>query len=206
MKELDRLKELAQSTDKDCLPLHFPGGFDWNVHRTGTSRYNFRLTSGDLTLLINKRGSDGVVPTTKLDIGSVSCWSPGFATIYERVKRWLEVLGAKVVKEIVSEVHLTADCINTDISKLDIDNEDRWVSRVHKFSIHKDRRRLSGIVLGKGDIMLRIYDKVLELAYSPHKQEVFAEMWGFFIYNQSPVTRVEFQLRREKGPLICTRR
>jgi len=45
--------------------------------------------------------------------------------------------------------------------------------------------------------MLRIYDKVLELKTSSHKQEVFAESWGFFIYNQHPVTRVEFQLRRD---------
>lgn len=50
--------------------------------------------------------------------------------------------------------------------------------------------------MGKGDIMLRIYDKVLELKNSPHKQVVFAEIWGAFVYHQFPVTRVEFQMRR----------
>lgn len=37
----------------------------------------------------------------------------------------------------------------------------------------------------------------MELDGSPHKQDVFAEIWGSFVYNQVPVTRVEFQLRRK---------
>jgi hypothetical protein len=196
-KDLETKKTLLQATEENSVPYHVPGGFDWNLHRTGTSRYNFRLTSGDLTFLLNTRRGDGVVPTARVEIGSLSCWSPGFFTIYERMVSWLKALGASIVKEIVSEVHLTADCINTDINTLGIENEERWVSRVHKFNIHRDRRRLSGITMGKGDIMLRIYDKVMELDGSPHKQDVFAEIWGLFVYNQVPVTRVEFQLRRK---------
>jgi hypothetical protein len=196
LRELENLKTVAQSFDNDSIPFHAPGGFDWNLHRAGTSQYTFRLTSGDLTFLLNTRQSDGVVPTARLEIGSLSCWSPGFFTIYERMILWLKALGASIVKETVSEVHLAADFINTDITSLGIANEDRWVSRVHKFNTHNDRRKLSGITLGKGDIMLRIYDKVLELNRSQHKQEVFAEIWGVIVYNQLPVTRVEFQIRR----------
>lgn len=195
-RELDALKTCVQSTEENSIPYHAPGGFDWNLHRTGTSRYSYRLSSGDLTLLLNTRRGDGVVPTARLEIGSLSCWSPGFFTIYERMIQWLKALGASIVKEIVSEVHLAADFLHTDISTLSIENEDRWVSRVHKFNIHRDRRKLSGITMGKGDIMLRIYDKVLELRNSPHKQVVFAEIWKAFVYDQFPVTRVEFQIRR----------
>jgi hypothetical protein len=195
--ELESLKEFVQTTENSTIPYHIPGGFDWNLHRTGTSRYNYRLTSGDITLLFNTRKSDGVVPTARLEIGSLSCWSPGFFPIYERIIRWLQVLDASVVRESVSEVHLAADFIGTDINSLNIENEDRWVSRVHKFNIHKDRRKLSGITMGKGDIMLRIYDKVLELKTSTHKQDVFADVWGVDTFDQLPVTRVEYQLRRE---------
>ncbi len=195
-RELEDLKAFVQLTEENSTPYHAPGGFDWNLQRTGTSRYNFRLTSGDLTLLLNTRRCDGVVPTARLEIGSLSCWSPGFFTIYERMIQWLKALGATIVKEIVSEVHLAADFLQTDINTLGIENEERWVSRVHKFNIHRDRRKLSGITMGKGDIMLRIYDKVLELQNSPHKQAVFAEIWEAFVYNQFPVTRVEFQIRR----------
>lgn len=195
-RELEALKTLVQFTEDNSIPYHAPGGFDWNLHRTGTSRYSYRLTSGDLTLLLNTRKSDGVVPTARLEIGSLSCWSPGFFTIYERMIKWLKALGASIAKEIVSEVHLAANFIQTDINALGIEDENRWVSRVHKFNIHWDRRKLSGITMGKGDIMLRIYDKVLELRNSPHKQVVFAEIWKAFVYDQFPVTRVEFQIRR----------
>ena len=50
--------------------------------------------------------------------------------------------------------------------------------------------------MGRGDIMLRVYDKVLELRKSPAKQVAFAEIWGVESYDEQPVTRVEFQLRR----------
>jgi hypothetical protein len=72
-RELEALKTFVQLTEENSTPYHAPGGFDWNLHRTGTSRYNFRLTSGDLTLLLNTRRSDGVVPTARLEIGSLSC-------------------------------------------------------------------------------------------------------------------------------------
>lgn len=196
LNELQALKTVVQSGDDNCITFHAPGGFDWNLHRTGTSRYNFRLTTGDITLLLNKRRSDGVVPTARLEIGSLSCWSPGFFTIYERIVLWLKALDATIIREQVSEVHMTADFVGCDIKSLGIEDENRWVSRVHKFDIHNDRRQLSGISLGKGDIMLRIYDKVLELKKSPHKQAVFSEIWSTDAYNQHPVTRVEFQLRR----------
>lgn len=196
LKELEALKTVAQAGDESCITFHAPGGFDWNLYRTGTSRYNYRLTSGDLTLLLNTRKSDGVVPNARFEIGSLSCWSPGFFTIYERVVRWLKLLDAEIVREVVSEVHLTADFINRDIQSLGIDEENRWVSRTHKFNIHRHRRMLSGIILGKGNLMLRIYDKVLELQKAPHKQAVFSEIWKITPYNKHPVTRVEFQLRR----------
>jgi len=54
---------------------------------------------------------------------------------------------------------MAADFLNNDINSLGIEDEDRWVSRVHKFNNHKDRRRLFGITLGKGDTMLKIYEK-----------------------------------------------
>lgn len=195
--ELEKLKALVQQTEDQSIPHHVIGGFDWNLHRTGTSHYSFRLTSGDLTLLFNKRQSDGVIPTARLEIGSVSCWSPGWFSIYERILEWFEFLGAIVVKEKVSEVHLAADFVGLDINTIKIENEDRWITSAHHFNIHRDRRRFSGVSLGKDALMLRIYDKVLELKKSTSKQIVFSDVWDVFPYDQHPVTRVEFQLRRK---------
>ena len=196
--ELERLKNIAQVQDVDTVPYHCPGGFDWNVSRTGTKHYTYILTSGDISLLFNRRHAHGVVPTVRVEIGSVSCWKPGYLYLYERLITWFRLLGGKVVQEKVSEVHLAADFIGTDINTLDIINDDRWIRKGHKFKIHKDRRNLEGISIGKGDLMLRIYDKVYELKMkSPHKQPVFAEAWGLSRFNETHVTRVEYQLKRE---------
>ena len=43
-----------------------------------------------------------------MEIGSLSCWSPGFYEILKRVKTFLSLHGGEVAKEIVSEVHLAA--------------------------------------------------------------------------------------------------
>ena len=37
----------------------------------------------------------------------------------------------------------------------------------------------------------------LELQHSTHKQETFAEIWETANYNDKPVTRIEYQLRRK---------
>lgn len=195
--ELESRKNTVQQTELSSISYHVPGGFDWNLHRTGTSRYTFRLTTGDITLLLNRRNSDAVVPNVRLEIGSVSCWSPGYYHTIQRVLQWLKALGGSLKKMKISEIHLAADIIGTDINNLNIENENRWITAAHKFDTHKNRRKFSGVTIGRDKLMLRIYDKVLEVKNSSFKQQVFSEIWGSNPYNQYPVTRVEFQVRRE---------
>ena len=197
---LEEKKRLVQDTEDDTIPVFPERGYDWNLHRTGTSKYNFRLTSGDITLLINKRKADGAVPTCRLEIGSLSCWSPGFYNIYRKVTAFLGANGARIIKERVSEVHLAADFIGVDIKGLDFDNQEKWIARATDFNPHYKHRRFTGVDLGKGDIMLRCYDKVTELkrSRSQHKQQIFSEIWGSRKFDERPVTRVEYQLRRPK--------
>ncbi|WP_319586009.1 hypothetical protein [uncultured Desulfobulbus sp.] len=219
---LDFMKKQVQETEKDCIPVFKENGFDWNLYRTGTAKYSFRLRSGDITLMFNKRKSDGQIPNCRLEIGSLSCWSPGFYSIYERVKSFLAGYGAKVIKERVSEVHLAADFIGTDIKAVDLCNQDKWIIKAQSFNphdkiplYHEDQepepedldfnphythRKFTGVDMGKGDMMLRVYDKVTELKRSraTHKQQIFSEIWGFKQFDEQAVTRVEYQVRRPK--------
>jgi hypothetical protein len=95
---------------------------------------------------------------------------------------------------------LAADFIGTDIKTLDFDNQEKWVARATDFNPHYKHRRFTGVDMGKGEIMLRAYDKVAELkrSRSHHKQEIFAEIWGLSKFNEQSVTRIEYQLRRSK--------
>lgn len=219
---LEFMKKQVQDTEKDCIPVFKENGFDWNLYRTGTSKYTFRLKSGDITLLFNRRKASGEIPNCRLEVGSLSCWSPGFFSIYERVKTFLACYGGKVAKERVSEVHLAADFIGTDIKTVDLCDQSKWIIRAHDFNPHDKiplyrddqepesdgldfnphftHRRFTGVDMGKGNLMLRIYDKVTELKRSraTHKQQIFSEIWGFKKFDEQAVTRVEYQVRRPK--------
>ncbi len=223
--QLDMMKKQVQETELECIPIFKENGFDWNLYRSGTRLYNFRLKSGDITLMFNRRKHDGKIPNCRLEIGSLSCWSPGFYAIYNRVKTFLSLYGGEIVSEKVSEVHLTADFIGTDIKTTDVDNRAHWIALARDGSDHDgpkihpkdtadnepepdelafDRRysnsRFSGLSIGCGDLMLRIYDKVQELkrTRATHKQQIFSELWGVQKYDECPVTRVEYQIRRPK--------
>ncbi|MDD2466177.1 MAG: hypothetical protein PHI97_19425 [Desulfobulbus sp.] len=222
---LDLMKKLVQETEQECIPVFKEHGFDWNLYRSGTRYYTYRITSGDITLLFNRRSHNQKIPNCRLEIGSLSCWSPGFYAIYNRVKAFLAVHGGEIVKERVSEVHLTADFIGTDIKTTDLEQRGHWIAlarnegvydglQVRKrsvpgqepdpeeldFSEHYCNRKFSGLNIGGGDLALRIYDKVMELkkTRATHKQQVFSEIWGVKAYDEQPVTRVEYQIRRPK--------
>lgn len=110
----------------------------------------------------------------------------------------LERWGGILAKERVSEVHLCADVVGQSLKDLPCTDEDYWITRAHRFAVFHNRRKLTGITIGKGDIMLRVYDKVAELAAkSTHKQGFFANAWGLETFDQTDVTRFEFQLRRK---------
>lgn len=195
LERLEVAKMQVQEGDADAVALDL-AGHDWNIHRSGTSRYNYRLTRGDVRVLINRRKPSGAMPTLRLEIGSVSCWSPGYQSIYRDVVKMIELFGGCIIKERVSEAHLAADLIGVPLTSLPLNEQEHWITRAHSFSMQYDRRRFSGITWGKGDFMLRVYDKVLELKVSTHKQVPFAEIWGVETFDELPVTRVEFQVRR----------
>lgn len=193
---LEDMKKKLQESDFDQVAAFQDKGIEWNLHRTGTKFYNYRLSMGDVTLLLNTRNPEGVVPTARLEMGSLTSQTK-FYSIYEDIKHWLEFNGGKIVKERISEVHLAADFIGTDIKELDIANEDKWIHRCVTFTPRNHYRKLNSVTIGQNKFMLRIYNKVLELKRSHHKQEVFAEIWGLNKYDELPVTRVEYQIRRE---------
>jgi hypothetical protein len=218
---LEKEKRHAQDYDLDSVPVFRERGFDWNLHRTGTSKYTFRLTSGDVTLMFNRRKATGAIPTCRMEIGSLSCWTPGFYSLYSQIKVFFEYYGAQIVKERVSEVHLAADFIGTDIKTINIESQERWIAKSTGFNARGEipisntavrppdgsvdfssrftHRRFTSLTIGsRSGMVLNIYDKVTELktTHSAHKQEIFAEIWGLDKFNDQPVTRVEYRIRR----------
>ena len=188
-------KELLQATEFELSAPISIGFLKFNLHRSGVRFYPLRLTCGDITLLLSKTVSTASRPTIRLEIGSLSSQTALLNTL-STIKVWFEQNGIEIVREVVSEVHLAADFIGQAIEHLNLTNEDFWIYKAVSFTVHRHNRRLSGVSIGKGDIMLRVYDKVLELQSAHHKQEVFSDLWGVPFSKDLNVTRVEYQLRR----------
>ena len=195
LERLHAVKSAAQDQDVPSLPVDL-AGYEFNVMRAGTMHFAYRLVRGDLRILINRRKATGPMPTCRVEIGSVSCWSPGYREIYAQVRKVIELYGGVVVKERVSEVHLCADTVGESIHDLPVANQDYWVSRAYTFSTHYSRRALTGVTIGKGDLSLRVYDKILEIQNQSHKQEIFLQVWRLDSLDSCPVTRTEFHVRR----------
>jgi hypothetical protein len=194
----DRLEEAklkAQKDDVGSEPVEL-GGVDWNCMRTGTRLFSYRLVKGDVKLLISNRKPDSNFPNTRLEIGSISCWVPGYVPTYKKIIQVIEELEGSIKKEQVSEIHLAADFIGADINSLPLEQNDLWITKAHQFALYYKRRKFTGAYVGQSNLLLRIYDKVLELKKATHKQVVFKNVWGVNHYDEHPVTRVEFQIRR----------
>jgi hypothetical protein len=186
----------------------------YNCHPNGKSGgYSFHISRADVNIFISTRKDYMETPNVWVDIGSASCWSPGYNTVIEYVTKMIRIYTGKIHKNSVSEVHLCSDFIGLKIESLGIEQYKNWITRANKFHSYYDRFKFSGVSfdqtegdlgfatetgvsIGQGDIALRIYDKVFEIERNNCKKSLFASVWGKDEFDESPVTRVEFQLRK----------
>lgn len=195
LEQLEEAKQAAQATEFDSEPIEL-SGHTFNCYRTGAALFKYRLVKGDVKFLFSSRNHNSTAPNTRLEIGSMSCWAPGYQKTYEEFVKFIELLGGVVMKERVSEAHLCADFIGVSIDDVPVQDEDYWITLAHNFNYRSNRRRFSYVSLGKGNLMLRIYDKALELQNNASKKELFLDVWGLDSLEGVSVTRVEFQIRR----------
>ena len=174
------------------------GSFIWNLQRIGTQLYTYVLKTGDITLFLSNRKSTSNIPNCSLHIGSISC-NNGYLDILKQFKAWLKLLQIEIKEEKVSRVDFFCD-VPTDIRNHDLYDPDKFVSQVRNHAVYYFNRKVCGIMFGKGSVALRIYDKVLEMKEKRNLEKIlfFQQLWGFDVLSGSvPVTRFEFQLRRE---------
>ena len=209
------LKAEVQKGLKKSVPLSFDQSkhFTWNLQRVGTKLYPYVLKSGDVSILLSSRSWDSPIPNCQIEIGSVTCHEGAFS-MYYHLLTWLEDYGMRSQKATVSRVDLCADIIGLSYDELGCDEKERWISRGHNFVPFCDSHetglfgetemsfrafyylwKLTGIHLGSSRLMMRIYDKSKELRRNKTKQAFFLNHWQ--CSEDTPVTRVEFHIRRE---------
>ena len=193
---LEELKAWLQSgTDQEAnVKYGNTSLFSFNLQRGGSKHYQYILKTGDITFLLSPRSHISTQPNACLQIGSISS-QEGIRETVKAFRLWVHHHGGTIFQEAVSRIDICTD-VKEDIRKTNIEDYEKHICRTSRCDLHTCDRQLSGVTVGRGNIMLRVYDKVLEMEQKKafEKKLFFKRLWGGY---DGPVTRVEFQLRRE---------
>jgi hypothetical protein len=173
----------SKSRDPKRITL---GGTEFLLHRSGSSRgFPFILSNPEWTIECGEYNS----PSFYVTFRSEALWRDTAFGQHQKFMQWVETVGLRAYQpETLARTDFTFDY---HLPVIDFD-EDSVVSLSAKDSRYRSDRKLSGIVFGKGDVVLRIYDKVAEIAEKSHKIWFF-DLWGM----SNEVWRIEWQVRKD---------
>ncbi len=198
---LAEAKEMAKSGDfnTDGSRIDFRGQL-FAVQPSGTRQHQYRLKNNDITLKIKPDPNGGAsYPEVHVVFSSAFLWQQGYYKAYLKVKNWISPW-AFISAEKVSRADIMVD-IDDSLPHIDRDFNE-VVTRAQKkksFLIQSFAKgpKLTGYEFGSGACLCRVYDKVEEIKTKSRK-EWFYELWEKNGYQKgAPVTRIEFQLRRD---------
>lgn len=128
-------------------------------------------------------------PSFRVKFRSQPLWQYGASFLHQRFTIWYESIGLYAIKpETLSRVDFTFDY---HLPIIDFD-ENSVISLSKKDNKFRNDGHINGLVYGKSDIVLRMYDKVLEIAEQSGKVWLF-QLWGGLTSN---VWRIEWQARQ----------
>lgn len=185
----ERLKEAAQESGRSLVEI---SGVTMEVAPAGIRNYAYGFKCQDFWVFLSKREMPRNYPVW-VKVSSGALWSLGLETVHENICQWLMSLGLKPVANKVSRADLTVDTDELDLSPWD---RRCFVTRADKVSIHEEHGRLTGFTIGGGNpVMLRIYDKTVEVSKSG--KDWMMTLWLQNGWDGGKVWRVEYQCRRD---------
>lgn len=151
-------------------------------------------TDGLQLAIVNQAVPDQSRPNLFLTIGSIPLMSAGIKVLLEGLAKLAEEWGFNIERSSVSRIDLCVDLPGVDMAWFAKPFlNDQYICRAQIDQINRRHRKVTGFTIGRGDILCRIYDKVLELNGQTLKQEVICE--ARYLGTPCIATRVEFQLR-----------
>lgn len=179
----EHLKQ-TKSRDPICVEI---GGMEFLLQSYGSqSGYPFILSNTDMTIECGELNN----PSFFVTFRSLALWRDGAEILHHRFLQWAEGLGLLPFKtELLSRVDFTFDY---QLFEIDFD-EDSFVTLSEKDNKYRKNGKTQTFSFGKGDIVLRVYDKVAEIEEESQKTW-FYDLWG----KKDSVWRIEFQVRKDK--------
>ncbi|WP_217703467.1 MULTISPECIES: hypothetical protein [Oxalobacteraceae] len=177
---------LRQSKKREPQKIEI-GGVEFFLRPNGTSSgYPFLIENEDMSVEFGEFND----PSFYVTYRSVALWHKGAAELHQQFVGWSERIGFIAAKpETLSRVDFTFDYCLPEINF----KEDDFVSLSAKDSQHRKDRQVQTFSFGKGDVMLRVYNKIAEINEKSLKTWFF-DLWGGITEN---VWRIEWQVRKE---------
>lgn len=186
------------------------GGYDFRVMAGASASYSLSLINGDISLFLRKFSKKVKNPVIKVEFRAEYLCRVGYLKAVQTVQRFIQHNFIENPLYRVNEIHLATDIQGYHFTPLDF-YRIKTLSRKHTIFDDEERKsyfsnkRFTGMTLGKGDLMLRIYNKTQEI--SENKQKGFIDVLNWQYHPQFnrdlPVWRIEGQIRREKLKHLC---
>lgn len=182
---LTKREALRSSCSRDPVVVAL-GDAEFLLHPYGsTSGYPVVLTGPDYKIECGEFNR----PSFYVTFRSEALWRQSAAGVHARFLAWAQSAGlASERPESVSRVDWSFDY---HLAVLDFD-ESHFVSVASKDSKHREGGRTQTLTFGRGDVVLRVYDKIAEIEQQSHKTWLLP-LWGGVCQE---VWRIEWQARK----------
>jgi len=197
--KLTEAQQRSQETEKR-IPVQFNTPDLFLVHPGGKrGGYKWHISAGDHHIFFSKHKALGETPNTFVEIGSLSCWSPGYLPSVHTVQSFINNIGGKVIQSKVNRLDMAVDMVGIDFLDTKILDLSRWIKKAKKFGNYGSGTEYNSIDIGKGgQISIRVYDKKAELVNQQAKKKFFYDHYGLAPDDKTtPILRVEAQIRKK---------
>jgi hypothetical protein len=196
---LDEVKELAKGTETGSPIDLYDTSETFStvlVKPHGSDGYEWLLVGREFTMKIGNWMEPKTRPSAMLECRSEALWHQGPVPLVSRVCKMLERVGANIGVIKPSRVDECVDIL-LPASSWGLSIADHIVTRAIKNGQFRANRKVTGITIGSGDVLARLYDKPLEIVMKSNKTWMF-EIWGIdAVPSDCFIIRTEFQARRE---------
>ncbi len=205
---IDEKKKAQEIKNHDNQMRFIPIVLDNTTYRvmaTASQSYSVILQNGDISIFLRKFTKKVKNPIIKVEFRAEYLSKKGYLKAVRQVQRLIEFAFISNPTYKVKEIHLATDIQGYEFTPLDFY---RFKTLSRNRTIHDDEEkesyftnyRFTGFSFGKGDLMLRVYDKTAEINKNKKKGFIEVYKWQFnkdFDPNQR-VWRIEGQIRRDK--------
>jgi hypothetical protein len=177
-------EKLRDAKFREPMPISL-GSMEFMLAPYGSaSGYPFVLLNRDFRIEFGEFNN----PSFFVTFPSEALWRVPVEELHGKFLGWAASVGFHPFKhEVLSRVDF---CFDYFLPNLDF-NEDAFVSKSSKDSQHREGGQVQTFTFGKGEIVLRVYDKIAEIAQQSDKTWLFG-IWGV----DHNVWRVEWQVRK----------